>query len=257
MAKQRVRAGDEVVQPGADADHHVRGRRGHVRRRSPGDPYSAKEQVAAERALARICLGDGNTERLGESCEVGRRVRVADAAAGDDQRSLGAADRGNRPSELFGRRRPPADEPRALGEERTWIVVRLSLYILGQRDGHGARIGRIEQHPHRLRQSRENLLGPRDRVEVATDGPKTVVDREIGLEGCSRACSTGPWRLFANVSDGNNRTGRRFTVAVAAPETRLVEPGPIDAEHASVASRLLAFAYPIAVWTIACSFFGW
>ncbi len=53
---------------------------------------------------------------------------------------------------------------------------------------------------------------------------------------------TGPWRRVAKVSDASSSTGTRFTVALAAPVSRLVEPGPIEAVHASVERRLLARA---------------
>ena len=59
------------------------------------------------------------------------------------------------------------------------------------------------------------------------------------------------------MSDGSSSTGTRLTVAVAAPVSRLVEPGPIEAVQASVESRFVARAKPIAACTIACSFFGW
>ena len=50
----------------------------------------------------------------------------------------------------------------------------------------------------------------------------------------------------------------RLTVAVAAPVSMLVAPGPIEAEQASVARRLLRLGdSPWRVCTIACSFFGW
>jgi hypothetical protein len=44
------------------------------------------------------------------------------------------------------------------------------------------------------------------------------------------------------VSDASKSAGTRFTVAVAAPVTRLVEPGPIDAVQARVARRFDARA---------------
>ena len=46
-------------------------------------------------------------------------------------------------------------------------------------------------------------------------------------------------------------------VAVAAPETMLVAPGPMEEVQARVASRRLALAYPDAVCTIDCSLQGW
>ncbi len=46
-------------------------------------------------------------------------------------------------------------------------------------------------------------------------------------------------------------------VAVAAPVTMLVAPGPIDAVQAKVARRRLALAKPTAWCTVACSLRDW
>jgi hypothetical protein len=73
-------------------------------------------------------------------------------------------------------------------------------------------------------------------------GRKLSLTLASALTGCSSCCSTGPWRRLANVSDGSSRTGSRFVVAVAAPVSMFVEPGPIDAVQASVAVRRVAFA---------------
>jgi hypothetical protein len=43
-------------------------------------------------------------------------------------------------------------------------------------------------------------------------------------------------------------------VAPAAPVIMFVDPGPIEAVHASVAVRRLARAKPAAAWTMDCSF---
>jgi hypothetical protein len=45
-------------------------------------------------------------------------------------------------------------------------------------------------------------------------------------------------------------------VAVAAPVTMFVAPGPIDEVHANVCRRLVAFANPLAVCTMLCSLQG-
>jgi hypothetical protein len=58
------------------------------------------------------------------------------------------------------------------------------------------------------------------------------------------------------MSEGKSNTGIRFMVAVAAPVNMLALPGPIEAVHANVDVRFLALAYPIAAWTIDCSFFA-
>ena len=59
---------------------------------------------------------------------------------------------------------------------------------------------------------------------------------------CSSCWSTGPCRRVAYVSPGNSSTGRRLTVASAAPVTMFAAPGPIDAVTASAAVRRLALA---------------
>ena len=76
------------------------------------------------------------------------------------------------------------------------------------------------------------------RSKNALSGRKASFTVRSASSPCSSACITGPWRRFANVSEGSKKTGTRLTVAVAAPESRFVDPGPIDAVHASVESRL-------------------
>ena len=82
----------------------------------------------------------------------------------------------------------------------------------------------------------------------ATRSKKRLYGRKASLTvrsastGCSSCWSTGPCRRLANVSLGSSRTGSRFAVAVAAPVSMFDEPGPIEAVHASVASRRLALA---------------
>ncbi len=75
--------------------------------------------------------------------------------------------------------------------------------------------------------------------------------------GSSSCCSTGAGARVAKMSPGSSSTGSRLIVASAAPVTMLVAPGPIEEVQARVERRSLALATPIAVWTIACSFFGW
>ena len=48
----------------------------------------------------------------------------------------------------------------------------------------------------------------------------------------------------------------RLTVAVAAPVTMFVAPGPIDDVQANAWSRFLCFAYAVEMWTMPCSFCG-
>ena len=88
-------------------------------------------------------------------------------------------------------------------------------------------------------------------------GRKASLTVRSASTGCSSCCSTGPCLRLANVSLGRSSTGRRLIVAVAAPVSMFVAPGPIEAVQASVESRRDALATPRAVCTIACSFFGW
>ena len=55
--------------------------------------------------------------------------------------------------------------------------------------------------------------------------------------GSSSSCSTGLATRVAKKSLGSSSTGMRLMVASAAPVTMLVEPGPIEAVQAKVASR--------------------
>src|SRR5215468_6790125 len=72
--------------------------------------------------------------------------------------------------------------------------------------------------------------------------------------GDSSCWSTGATFRRAKISPGKSKTGKRLTVAIAAPVTMLVAPGPIEVVQASVLSRKLAFENAAAVWTMACSF---
>src|ERR1700720_4945005 len=73
-------------------------------------------------------------------------------------------------------------------------------------------------------------------------------------EGDSSCCRTGATFRRAKMSPGSSKTGRRFTVAAAAPVTMFVAPGPIEVVQASVRIRKLALANAAAACTIACSF---
>jgi hypothetical protein len=55
------------------------------------------------------------------------------------------------------------------------------------------------------------------------------------------------------MSLGSNSTGSRLMVARAAPVSMFVEPGPIEAVQASVASRLRMRANAALACTMPCS----
>ena len=73
----------------------------------------------------------------------------------------------------------------------------------------------------------------------------------------SNCCKTGATLRRAKMSPGSRSTGSRLIVAVAAPVTMFVAPGPIEVVQASVLNRLLCLAYAAAVCTIACSLRVW
>ena len=77
------------------------------------------------------------------------------------------------------------------------------------------------------------------------------------LCGDSSCCSTGAGCRLAKMSPGSRSTGSRLMVAVAAPVTMLVAPGPIELVQANVPRPRRALAKAIAVCTMACSFLGW
>src|SRR5260370_41890903 len=73
----------------------------------------------------------------------------------------------------------------------------------------------------------------------------------------SSCCKTGATLRRAKMSPGSRSTGRRLIVAVAAPVTMLVAPGPIDEVQANVCRRVLGFVEPVATCSLACRLPGW
>ena len=120
----------------------------------------------------------GMSWRSREGRERRGRVRIVHAAARDDQRLLRRRDQ-PRGFRQFARIGPDAAlRPDALGEEAFRIVVGLGLRVLAERERHRPAGGRIGQHVHRARQRRDDLLGPRDAVEIARHRAEAVVRRD-------------------------------------------------------------------------------
>ena len=78
----------------------------------------------------------------------------------------------------------------------------------------------------------DQLLRPRDPVEVARDRLEASLTDMSASCGASICCSTGCGARVANVSPGSSSTGSRLTVASAAPVTMFVAPGPTEDVHA-------------------------
>ena len=133
--------------------------------------------------LPAMVSSTGMPAEPGEGLQLRGGVGVDDAATGDDDR-LARARRaaGRRPATSSGSAIGPADHPVALGEELGREVERVALDVLGQRQHHGAGVHRVGQHPHRVRQRGEQLLGPVDAVEEPRDRPERVVDGGVGLD---------------------------------------------------------------------------
>ncbi len=135
--------------------------------------------IPAQAALAGHGFTHGDAGGVHELPQRLSRPRVDHAAAGHDHRLLAGPDQLGR---LRQRRpiRPVAhDMPDALAEERGRVVVGLGLHILRQRQGHRAGLGRAGEHPQRLGQRRQQLIGPVDPVPILADRPEAIVGRKI------------------------------------------------------------------------------
>ncbi len=105
---------------------------------------------------------------------------VMHAAAGDQYRALCFFEESDSLANALGVGQPPLDAPASLAEKVFWIIIRMRLDILGQRDRDGTRLGRIREDAHRFRQRRQDLLRPGDAIEEAADRAEAIVDADIG-----------------------------------------------------------------------------
>ena len=80
------------------------------------------------------------------------------------------------------------------------------------------------------------------RSQKRDTGRKASLALTSGPPDDSCCWSTGGATREAKMSPGSSSTGRRLTVAVAAPVTMLVAPGPIEEVQAKVARRLRCLA---------------
>ena len=87
-------------------------------------------------------------------------------------------------------------------------------------------------------------------LDTALKASLTVTSPPRVSSSCWR---TGSAARVANMSLGSSRTGIRLVVASAAPVIMFVEPGPVEAVQAKVASRSRIFAYATDACTMPCS----
>ena len=208
--------------------------------------------VVGQRALAGLRLGDRDAGGLGAArpARRSRRRRSTPPPATISGRCAAAEQVGGLRQRL-GLGRGPAHAPDAALEELVRPVVGLGLHVLRERERDRAGLGRVGQHAHRRRAARrDELLGPLDAVEEARDRRSSRSPTRRRRAGCSSCCSTGLATRVAKRSPGSSRTGRRLTVASAAPVTMFVAPGPIEVVQASVERRSLCRAYAAAVCTM-------
>ena len=175
--EQRPGAGGEVLQPRADRQHHVRllGEQVGGRRAGDADRAHVERMHVRQARLAGLRLHDRHAVFLGEGLQRRRRLGIKHAAAGDDDRLLRGLERGDRRVELGGVGLRAARRPDTLGEKAFRIVEGLGLHVLAERQRHRAAFGRIGQHLHGAVERRDDLLGPRDAVEIARHGAEAVV----------------------------------------------------------------------------------
>ena len=65
--------------------------------------------------------------------------------------------------------------PQRLGEEAFGIVIGFRLHVLAERQSHRSAFGGIGQHRHGAIEGRNQLLGPRDAVEIARHRAEAVI----------------------------------------------------------------------------------
>ena len=106
------------------------------------------------------------------------------------------------------------------GEEALGPVVGLGLHVLAEGERHRPAVGRVGHHPHRAGQRGQQLLGPRDAVEIAADGAEAVVgaDRAVAeiLDLLQHRVGRRGWR--------RRRPGR--TAPAAGSHGRAPPPSP-------------------------------
>lgn len=173
--------GGEVGQPGSDGDDEVGlpGERGGGGGAGVADPAHVGGVPVGQDPLARLGDGHRDPRGLGEGGQGRTGLAVPDPAARDDQRARGAPYGLGGAGQLVPVGPGPAHAPHALGEELLGPVVRLRLHVLRQREGDGAGLHGVGEHPYGLQRGRDQGLGAGDPVEVAGDGAQGVVDGDV------------------------------------------------------------------------------
>ena len=183
MGKQRVRAGGEILQAGADGKHQVGRARQLVGARDAidADRAQVERMVPGQAALAPMRLDHRHAMGLGKGAQRVPGLAVEHATADHDQRLARLAQQRGGAGELarIGRR---ATEAQQLGlQEAFRAVERHRLHVLRQRQAGRAAVGRVGHHLDRARQRGQDMFGPGQPVEIARDRAEAVAGADIAL----------------------------------------------------------------------------
>ena len=176
--------------------------------------------VPGQDADAGLGVAHRDAGQLGELREFLVGVGVEHAAAGDDQRALGGADRLGGAADVLVVGVGAADPPFAFGQEFLGHVEGLGLDVLGQRDGDRAGLGRVGEDAQAVVERGEQLLGPGDAVEELRQRPEGVVDGDVvgvglfellqhGVGGTGGEGVTGQQQDRQPVGGGQRRAGEQ------------------------------------------------
>ena len=166
---------------------------------------------------------------------------------------VGLAQRRDRGVEFVLRRTGATQSPDALGEEAFRIVERFRLNVLAQRQRNRPALGRIGEHRHGALQRVDDLLGPRDAVEIARHGTKAIVCGNGAVAEILDLLQDGIGPAIGEDVAGQQKKRQTVHCATAAAVTMFVAPGPIELVTAIIRRRKLALAKAIAACAIACS----
>jgi hypothetical protein len=217
----RLRRRREVAVARADADDDVGVGRDAIRGERAGraDGAETRRIVVRKRSLPRLRLADRNPRPLAERAQRIGRLGVDDAAAGDDERPAGAADRV-----------ACCGEGGGTSNASAWTSCGNASVTAPVSDGLVS--VRIAASAAGMTCSGRSI-----RSKYRDTGMKQSLTETSPRPGTSSCCRTGSGRRDAKTSPGSSRTGRRFTVASAAPVTMFVAPGPIELVHTNAPNR--------------------
>ena len=188
IAERRLRRGREVATSACRC--RSRGRPRAAMRLAANVPVtptapSDSGMVVRKRALAglRLARPECRSASTKRAQRVGR-LGVDDAAAGDDQRALRAADQRDR----LGRATPRPGTGRGTCQTRCARNSSGKSYASACTSCGNASVTApvsawFDEHAHRRQRRGHELLGPLDPVEVARHRPQRVVDRDVAARG--------------------------------------------------------------------------